>query len=131
MELDMMVLVVILALGRLKQEDCEFEPNPAPFPPPKKKDPLILATWEAEIRRILSSRLAWAKVQGTPSQAMPRPGGASLSSQLCGEVRIEECCPGQPRHKARPYSKNRAGGVAQAVEHLPNKCETEFNPQYV
>jgi hypothetical protein len=53
--------------------------------------PVILATWEAEIRKIA--------VQSQPRQIV---------------------------HKTLPLkytTRNRAGGVAEVVEHLPSKCE--------
>jgi hypothetical protein len=66
----------------------------------------------------------------TPSQPIAGCGGRHPSSQLVGSIHAS----GQSRQKAQdPVSKitrtKRAGGVVQAVEHLPSKCKLSSKPR--
>jgi hypothetical protein len=64
--------------------------------------PVILAIWEAEIRRINFQGQPGRKLTRPPSQPMARCSGAH---QLHEEAQLGEL-QSRPRHRVRPYLKN-------------------------
>jgi hypothetical protein len=89
---------------------------------------VILATWEAEIRRTLCGDQPRQKVHKTPISANKKLGMVAhgCHPKFMGSISRIVCSPGQPGHKARPYSKNkaqRAMGVAQVIEPLSSKLK--------
>jgi hypothetical protein len=62
--------------------------------------PVILVTWEVEMRRITIQGQPGQKVSENPSQPIKAGhGGGCLSSQLCRKHKIGECDSSSPMHK--------------------------------
>jgi hypothetical protein len=57
---------------------------------------MILATWEAQIRRTTIQDQPGNKVHKTPSQAIAGPCGTGLTSQAVGGLHPEHCGFSQP-----------------------------------
>jgi hypothetical protein len=67
--------------------------------------PIILATWEAEIRRTVQGQ-SGEKVCETWSQPWQGTMVCACHPSYSGKYKQEDCNPGQLGHKARPYLKN-------------------------
>jgi hypothetical protein len=68
--------------------------------------PIILATWEVEIGRIMIQGQPRQKVSKTPSQPMTGYGGTCLSFQLCWKAQVgRSWFQADPGTKQEPISK--------------------------
>jgi hypothetical protein len=92
--------------------------------------PVILATWEAEIRRITGSRPAWTKKLARPPPISTNKLGIvvhsyrpSYTGGIGRRISIQAGHGwGKLRDSISKITKaKRAGGEAQVVEHLPSK----------
>jgi hypothetical protein len=69
--------------------------------------PVILATREVEIMRIMVEGQPRQKIWETPFQPMAGNCSTLLSFQLCGKAQVRGWQSSWPEHKARPYLKNK------------------------
>jgi ArsR family metal-binding transcriptional regulator len=91
--------------------------------------PIILATWEAEIRRIMVQVQSRQKDRVTSIPMEKKLGMAvhTCHPSNCGKCNVKDCSEFSlsKKKKCDPTSKitqaKRARGMAQVVEHLPNK----------
>jgi hypothetical protein len=86
-----------------------------------------LAIRETEIGRITGQGQPAQKVHEIPSQAMAGCSVCTWNPSYAGKAKYDNCNPGRPRHKGKPYLKTTntkmVGRVPQVVVHLLSKDE--------
>jgi hypothetical protein len=94
--------------------------------------PVILASWEAEIKRSQLEASAGNKIARPPSQPVAGHGGMYLSSQLLGRLRLgrSQFRPAQAKMFVRPHLNGKKLGMVVLACHPSYGKKHNIGRQY-